>query len=520
MLLLLGCVCIIAGLGISFIEGYASQKYLLLTAVGALCLLVVCVVLDRGLRGSRKQSLWHKWLYSVLIFVLLATVYVEVNYLGYFYNVRFDVTKQKQHTLSDSTIDFLAELTQDVKLTVLHVGIAPKYVEDILSEFKRHSKGRVATEVIDPLVDIGYAAQFDTVITGKEQRLIVQAANERRDVDFSEEPLTEEDIFNAILRVTREARHVYFLSGHGEREIFEENEKGFNTFTKKLLANNIIPKELFLGVTKKIPEDCDVLVVVGPSEPLDELEITLIRDYLAQGGDAFFLVEHTFVSTSDKPIRDEDLHRNPSLNEIVEDWGITIEEDVVIDLASNVGDPGSPATKNYLTHRAIVGGLDYTFYVRPRSISMKKDRRKTIKLAPLVLTASEKQSWAEKNRFIDQIKFTEGEDRAGPVPLAFVIFEPQIEEKLSETRIVVFTDADFLSNAFIDSYSNAQMGLKSISWLTELDFKVFDNKSDIEVEQLNLTSQQKRMVVLVLLLMPIIVLLIGLSVWIKSLKRS
>ena len=187
-----------------------------------------------------------------------------------------------------------------------------------------------------------------------------------------------------------------------------------------------------------------------------------------------------------------------------------------MDLASHAsGDVGSPATRNYPSHEAIVKGLDYTFYVRPRSISILGSRRGTIKVAPLVLTASGDKSWGETNRNLI-VKYDDILDRPGPVPIAFVVWEPKQNNDNSDTRLAVFTDADFLSNAFIDQYSNAEMSLNAINWLSERDYQVFIDRKDITVERLDLTSRQKRLVAVVLLAMPLLIATAGAMVWIGS----
>ena len=113
-----------------------------------------------------------------------------------------------------------------------------------------------------------------------------------------------------------------------------------------------------------------------------------------------------------------------------------------------------------------------------------------------------------------KVKFNEGLDRAGPVPIAFVIWEPK-EDEASDTRIIVFTDADFLTNVFINKYSNAEMGLNVVNWLSELDHQIFIDQKEIKVERLDLTSKQKRMAGVILFVIPILIAVTGIMVWIK-----
>ncbi|MEC4680265.1 MAG: Gldg family protein, partial [Nitrospirota bacterium] len=91
---------------------------------------------------------------SLIALVLL----VSVNFLAYKLPWRWDLTKSSQHTLSQNTIDILNSLDREVELTAFYVGIPPKYLSDLLHEFERNSNGKIKTEIIDQIVQIGYAA--------------------------------------------------------------------------------------------------------------------------------------------------------------------------------------------------------------------------------------------------------------------------------------------------------------------------------------------------------------------------
>jgi hypothetical protein len=160
----------------------------------------------------------------------------------------------------------------------------------------------------------------------------------------------------------------------------------------------------------------------------------------------------------------------------------------------------------------------------PRSIRVLEQRRPTIKLAAIVSTASKEKSWAETNRNLEVI-FDQGIDTTGPVPISYVVLEehrekkstPNKEEnKISDTRLIVFTDADFLTNVYINQYSNAQMGLNIVNWLAELDYQVFLSSKEIKVERLDLTSKQNRQVVVILFLLPCFFFIAGIIVWLRT----
>jgi ABC-type uncharacterized transport system involved in gliding motility auxiliary subunit len=447
----------------------------------------------------------------LLIICLYAAALALINVLAIQHDVRFDMTEAQQHTLSAQTQEYLRTLTRDVHVTALHVGIPPKYLEDMFKEYERVSGGTLKTRIIDPLVDIGYASQFGNIITGNQKKAVVQSHTQRRDIDFTDDVLSEELLTNAIIRVSRENRRICFTAGHNEYKLHDETDHGLYIFNQLLETNNMDAFELLLD-KGEVPPACDVLVLAGAQSPLTGDEEAAIDAYLRRGGDALFLIEHTLVTTADKPLSENELELNPSLNGVLNNWGVKVNKDIVVDLSSHAsGDVGSPATNNYLAHRAIVSGLDYTFYVRPRSISIVPQRRETLKVAPIVLTQSAENAWGETDRLLN-VRYDEFIDRAGPVPIAFVIWEPKEEGEASDTRIIVFTDADFLSNAYIGAYSNAQMGLNVVHWLSELDYKAFIDEKKFEVKRLDLISRQKKAVLLLLVLFPVLIALLGIIV--------
>jgi hypothetical protein len=515
LLFALGVVCITWG-GVSlYVEQRVDMVSMLLSLLGLISLLICFVYKGRSSEGHLPSPQWRKLGIIIAIISLSSAFTVGVNYFAYSLPYRWDVTLAKQHTLTKNTIDFVAGINRQVELTAFYVGLPPKYLEDRLKEYERISNGKIKAEIIDPIEKIGYAAQFGSVISGKERKLIIRSGDERRDVDFSNSSLTEEQLTNALVRVTREQRNVYFLTGHGEFSSTSEANQGLSLFARLLDSNNVTSKSLMLGIEERIPDDCDVLIIAGPRNDLTEEEQALIEEYLNRGGDALFLIEHVVVTTPEKPLTAEEERKNPSLNSILNQWGVNIGKDIVVDLGSHVGeDVGSPATRNYMRHRAITADLDYTFYVRPRSISTLQERRPSIRVAPIVMTSTGESSWAETNRTLD-IRFDEGVDIPGPVPIAFVIWEKKEEEDNSDTRIIVFTDADFLTNIYINKYSNAEMGLNIVNWLSELDYKVFIDQKKIKVERLDLTSKQRRMTTAILFLMPLFIAAGGILVWMR-----
>ncbi len=511
---ILGVSLLMTGLATAYINGGFVIFSTAFVLSGAIFLFVSFSAASDSLKKSfdgfryQKQSL-RSLLLTLAVFILICIL----NYAAASKNIRFDLTHTGQHTLTEATKNILKNLNLPVEITVFYVGVAPNYIEDLLTEFQKLSPRHISTRIVDPLVEIGFAAQFGSVIKGDEKKVIVRSDKERKDIDFTKEPLSEETLINAILKTTREERKVYFLTGHSEYDIDDKSAIGLSTLKGLLEQNNSVSNELTLGLIPEIPEACDVLIIAGPKEPLNKADEETVQRYLEKGGKAVFFIESFPMGDKDHPLSKEDKLKNPTLNNILNRWGIIVGDDVVVDMENYIGrDVGCPATKNYPPHKEIVNNLDYTFYIRPRSIRLDHALAPGVNLAPLVKTISEKKSWAEKNQTLE-VKFNEWEDTPGPVTLAAVIWGPKNEKRKADSKIIVFGDADFITNNFIDQFSNAQLALNAIGWISELENMIVYGKKTAEVQRLDLTNRQFRTIIVILLIMPLIIGCWGCLVW-------
>jgi hypothetical protein len=258
-----GSIFVFSSLGSSWIHmsfGFLEGLFLIF---GVLILLRAGQILSKT-KTSLSPSRWIQKIWLIFYSILAAGLfYTLVNYAVSKNDLRWDVTRYKQHTLLPSTQKFLNGINQEIRFTVFFVGIPPKYLEDLLKSYERYSSGKIETEMIDPLVDIGYAAQFGNVISGKESKVIVRTDLMRRDVDFSSEPLNEGMLNNALIQITRPERQAYFLSGHGEYDIEKADATGFSSLARILRINNITSQYLLLN-EGTVPNNCDILIIAGP----------------------------------------------------------------------------------------------------------------------------------------------------------------------------------------------------------------------------------------------------------------
>ena len=124
----------------------------------------------------------------------------------------------------------------------------------------------------------------------------------------------ESQITTAIDYVVSENLPVaYLLTGHGESEISE-------SFSSALEKANIETEEFTLLNVDAVPEDANLIIINAPTSDLAEEEVTMLEDYVANGG--------KLLVFSGPAQEDTDL---TNLNSIIEALGVTINEGIVVE---------------------------------------------------------------------------------------------------------------------------------------------------------------------------------------------
>ena len=128
-----GVICLLYGGGFSYIEGHFTKPAVIVSLIGLACILVCLFTLKRLAQRPAKVFQWKKYGFTVAVIVSLAGLFAGVNYLSHRYNLRWDVTRARQHTLTESTTAFIKGLEQEVEITALKTQIGSK-------EFKAEKK--------------------------------------------------------------------------------------------------------------------------------------------------------------------------------------------------------------------------------------------------------------------------------------------------------------------------------------------------------------------------------------------
>lgn len=442
---------------------------------------------------------------ALLMGLAVLGILIVINYLVYRNPQRWDLTEDRLHSLAPETIDTLEALPGTVTIRAFFTERNPanqtqiERARDLLEDYQYYSDGQVEYRFINPDTD-PIAAQEANVT--RDGTLVLSLDGVQEQVTI----LSEQEITAALVRLLNpEQIAIYFLTGHGERDLEAVADEGFARAKSLLETKNYTVVPLNLFATNQIPADAGAIVIAGPTQPISEAEIEMLDAFLAGGGAMLVLVE---PSTFTEVASDDD----PLGAYLQESWGIALGDDLVVDLSSN--QPLVAVANQYGNHRITqrLQGL-VTFFPTARSVQLESTEGDTT-LASLVMTAD--QSWAETDLVAlendQEISPTEGEDLLGPVTLAAVG-----ERFENESRIAVFGDSDFASNGYFDSYGNSDLFVNALDWAVQQE-DLIDLTPRQQTSRVLLPPQQYVLGLILLgslFLLPGLVLVSGAVVWFR-----
>lgn len=488
-----GAAMLIAGLVRNNIQGIWGWFNLTLAITGGV-LLLASIVLNFGeiiafFRGRTGRMGTNTIILSVAVLAILGIL----NYLGYRYHKRFDLTSEGLYSLSDQSKKVLSGLTKDVRIIKFDKA-DDQMLTDLMAEFKYNSQ-KLKYERIDPQQSPEVARQFKVQRMGET----VVASGER-----IERPTgtNEQDLINAIVKVTRDQlKTICFVEGHGEKDLEGSTAEGLSSVNNGLKNENYQTKKINLVSSNEVPADCSVVVIAGPKSAFIPQEAALVGKYLDAGGKALVMI---------------DPETDPRLSAILKSWNIELGNDTVID-ASGVGrlfgtGPAVPLVSSYGEH-PITKDMSRTATFFPLARSVRKGESASGEMFFTDLLKTSEASWGETNLQGNEAKFDEGADLKGPVTLG-VAATKKVGEK--EGRLVVIGDSDFASNNYVRLAGNGDLILNTINWLAQDEDLISIRPKSMTNRSVTMTEgQQKWFFILTVLLMPLAVIGAGAYVWWK-----
>lgn len=440
---------------------------------------------------------------ALIISTAFLGILIVGNVLVYQNPQRWDLTEDKQNTLAPETIQALETLPEPVTAVAFYSANLPaQSATELLDNFKANSKGKFNYRFVNP--DIDPVAAREAGITGDGKIMLVMG--ERREIaNFASE--TELTI-TLIKLISPEARAVYFLTGHGEASL-EFADISFSTAKRTLESKNYTVNSLNLLAENKIPEDALAIVIAGPMKPVSEQEVKLLKEYVDAGG-SLVVMQNPVLFTDFGSAPD------PLAEYLEEDWGIRLNDNVIIDLNSQ--QPLYAVSAQYSQH-PITQNLSQNYIVimpQARSLSITQ-AMDGITQTELILTSP--NSWGETN-----FTTAEGaqvspdpEDLMGPLAMAVAG-----ENTITKGRVVVFGNSIFASDQGFDAYGNGNMFINSVDWAAEQEDLLNITPNTPTQRTFTPPTQSQWLIILLgsVILLPGLVVLAGVSTWLARRRQG
>ncbi len=489
--------------------------------IAALGLVLVHLILrwEDVSRGLGLRQLKYGTNTVVLALVVLG-ILGAVNYLVVRHTKRVDLTEDQRYSLSDQTRKVLAGLEDEVTITYFQREREMLRGQDRLSEYQTLTD-KLQVELVDPVQSPAKAQAFD--VRGPWPILIVQRGDRRERISND----SEQDITNALLKVTREGRKtVCLVEGQGERSAEDSSERGFSGAKTVLTESQYEVQTVFLLRERAVPEECTVVVVAGPEKDLSPEAVSPIREFVQAGGKALIMVEPEFQEAF------------PNLVGLLEVWNLEAGNDVVVDISGMGQIFGyselAPLVIDYPYHAITKDFRLMTLFAGARSMRAGEGSVEGVTAQDLGRTSP--QAWAETTLTLEgALEFEEGTDRLGPISLiAAATIEGEAEElpasppagedfdeksedaekEAPEGRVVAVGDADFASNSLLGFQGNQDLFLNAVAWLAEDVDLISIRPKEPENQSLFLSRQKQQMVAWVsLVILPLVFVIAGVVTW-------
>ncbi|MBI5446380.1 MAG: GldG family protein [Deltaproteobacteria bacterium] len=434
---------------------------------------------------------------SAAMVLAFAGILFLLNFLAGRHNNKWDVTAGRLHTLSLESRKVLQGLKKDVVLTAFFAeGTPPQQEMKRLLESYKAESSHLKVTFVDPDRSPELARQYGV----KEFGTTVLASGEHT---YRLGEASEEAVTNAIVRGTRESKKTLcFLSGHGERGLGDTQRGGYSTAKKALEDQGYAVRELLLFREADVPNECDELVIAGPTKPILEAELGPLRAFLNRGGKLLLFLDPGLKT---------------GLEPLLAEWGVVLHDDVIIDTMSRLfgGSYTTPILTEYPSPDITRDFKLATFLSLARSLAKAEPLPKGITFAPVARTSP--QSWGETDLKEDKAAFDVAKDYRGPLTVAG-LFERTEAGPFAKpgAQLLVVGDSDFADNTYFAFSGNGDLFLNMVSYLTKEQDLISVRPKDTKSTPLVLSrAQAATLFYTTVVLGPLSLMLIGLTIWLK-----
>ena len=491
-----------------------------LTVIAVCLFLTVQSIQKRRYHVSVKSLSMGAYSTGMIAVVLVIAVFLNlaVSSLPDSYTT-VDVTSQKLYSLTATTKKMLKELSEDVTIYVINAENNQDTLVGKTLESYADLSDHIEVVYKDPVVSPDFYKEYTDSISINS--LIVECGDRFQVINYSDlyaydfnsstyqQTVSGYDaeglLTSAIAYVTGEnTSAVYRLEGYGGQTL----EPAFSDGVKK---ENVVLENLTLLTSEGVPENATGVMILSPTNDLNEDDAQKLIDYLNRGG-------KIFLSTSYKEHFSEEM---PNLTKVLNYFGLSIGDGLIVEQDESMMYQ-SPlyllpeVEADSLTQN--VFGKTYDFVMMPYTQPILIDETEGVTVTQLLSTSQSAYSKTGLNES-GELKKADG-DPEGPFAVG-VHAEKALDSEKTAEIIVYSSDMLFteVSNRYtmdnnLTLFTNAMSTMAGKTESISIPVKSYQ----AEVVTVPMASSV-RLAVLFMGIIPAASLVIGIVIWVRRKKR-
>ncbi|MGE4597277.1 MAG: Gldg family protein [Methylophilaceae bacterium] len=382
--------------------------------------------------------------------VLFVTLVFLIGFLANQFIYVKDITQAKRSVLTQGSIEVLDQMEGPINLTVFatrdDVTKGDTFRRGIINFVARYQRAKsdISLKFINPVEEPKLAQEMGIRSDGE----IIVEYNKRS--EHINPPFAEQELTNLLVRLSRSnEKPIMYLDGHGEKNLIGTKNNDLGEFGRQLENKGLRFSNPDLTILNAVPKEGAMLVVASPQVNVNKVEAIKILRYLESGGNFLWLLDDNNFKGLDDVAKY--LGLSVSEGKVIDPSSIQFGADENISFANVYGD--HPITRNFMLR---------TLYSSAYEVRAKGTYENGWEVSNLIEVAA--GGWlasADKDKK-DKLNFIKGVDKAGPINIA-VALKRKFGEK--GQRVVVIGNAAFLSNLFIVSGGNLDLGINIVNWL-------------------------------------------------------
>jgi len=441
--------------------------------------------------------------YAAIYILVVIAIVVVANMLADRFNKSYDTTSNKRYSLSDQTKKIIAGLKQDATITYFNQSTRFQEGKDVLEQYANLSP-KIKIAYVDP----DKSPQVARAAGIRDFGTAVVQIGDKKDTAKS---LTEEGITGAFIRDLKgTTRTICFVTGSGEHAIDETERDGFSQFKDLVAKDEYQSKSVDLLQKAEVPADCTTLVIAGPTHDYLQPEVDAIKNYVQNGGRAFFML--------DPPVQfgRSSIAANDALIGLLQSWGVTLDKNMILDLnpvGQLAGLGPQVALVTTYSSQPIVAQMRGNAVGFPLSRSL--DIKSTDKTSVEKLFDSSSSSLATSNLSSPEVSVADPNNRKGPLTIA-AAGTYNTGKQNSQGRFVVTGSSSWAANRFLGFNGNGDLAVNAVNWLSSDEDMISIRPKQQEDRRITMTRAQLNLVrATSQFILPLMVVVAGTLVWWK-----